>query len=275
MEEALEVLHRRRKSHISKTNALMRKAYTDLPLSSSMELRQRLSSERNTINTEIKNREASLEEWKHTKVMEMGALFIGLLECSEKGTVVATLGHAIIGNLSIGTTQPRLPQAHFSGKFLVGSLVTEAELKVEAEQPTNEDRTGGISSQKVTSKQGTDMDNQRGTTNTLNQDPHHARPINNQHARLVDQFRVHSSYSVPTTSTSSIVGVFVPRFPPIALCPKTLRQRHSSRKNPSPPSVQARRALPTQTSPTALIFQSLARVRTHFCLFQWPFEPKD
>ena len=139
------------------------------------------------IKADIKKEEAGFGEWKRTKAREcMGILFGGLLECSEKGTIVATLGLATIGNLSTGTIQPGIPPGHYSGKSLI-------EQKVEAEQPPNEDRTGGIPSHsppprvppKVPSKLGTSMGGQKtGSTSTRSQDPHLAQPVS-QHLRWI------------------------------------------------------------------------------------------
>ena len=107
------------------------------------------------IEGEIKN----IEDRKHIKAREwMGALFGGLLECSEKGTVVATLGHTIIGNPFVQTAEPNLPRAHFSGESQAESLVVEAsereldnisivdEIGSLPEQSPNENRAGGTPS---------------------------------------------------------------------------------------------------------------------------------
>ena len=84
------------------------------------------------IDTEIKNEEASLGDWKRTKAREwMGALFGGLLECSEHGMIVATFGRTIVGYVSTETTQPGLPRANYSGQSQVKSLVEEAERRLE------------------------------------------------------------------------------------------------------------------------------------------------
>ena len=81
-----------------------------------------------TLDVEIMNEEANLGDWKRIKAREwMGVLFGGLLECSEKGAVVATFGRAIIGYVSTEKTQPGLPRAHYSGHSQVEPLVVEAE----------------------------------------------------------------------------------------------------------------------------------------------------
>ena len=81
-----------------------------------------------TLDVEVMNEEASLGDWKRTKAREwMGVLFGALLECSEKGAVVATFGRTIIGYVSTEKTQPGLPRAHYTGHSKVEPLVVEAE----------------------------------------------------------------------------------------------------------------------------------------------------
>ena len=83
------------------------------------------------IDTEIMNEESSLGDWKRFKAREwMGVLFGGLLECSEKGMVVASFGRTVIGHVSTEKTRAGLPRAHYSGKSQVKSLVEEAEQKI-------------------------------------------------------------------------------------------------------------------------------------------------
>lgn len=81
-----------------------------------------------TLDVEVMNEEASLGDWKRTKAREwMGVLFGALLECSEKGAVVATFGRTIIGYVSTEKTQPGLPRVHYTGHSKVEPLVVEAE----------------------------------------------------------------------------------------------------------------------------------------------------
>jgi hypothetical protein len=109
-----------------------------------------------TIHNKTVNEEASLDGWKRIKAREwMGILFGGLLECSEKGAVVATLGHTIIGNVPTETTQPGLPRAYYSGQSQLENPAVEAkrrhenisyvgEVSDQAERPTDENHTGGV-----------------------------------------------------------------------------------------------------------------------------------
>jgi len=84
------------------------------------------------LDVKIVDEEASLGDWKRVKAREwMGALFGGLLECSEKGSVAATSGRAIIECLPTDMTQPGLARAPYSGHSRVGRLVAEAERKLQ------------------------------------------------------------------------------------------------------------------------------------------------
>ena len=105
---------------------------SDKNLRQQTNLSMSLSEHVRAIDTEIKNEEASLGDWKRTKAREwMGALFGGLLECSESGMIVATFGRTIVGYVSAETTQPGLPRASYSGESQVKSLVAEAERRLE------------------------------------------------------------------------------------------------------------------------------------------------
>ena len=193
------------------------------------------------INTEIKNEAETFVDWKRTKAREcMGVLFGGLLECSEKGTVVATLGLAIIGNLPTGIIQPGLSPGHYSGKSLFESLVVQAERKVEAERSPNADHTSGFTSHSpasrlptmVSSKLDTSMGGQKTeSTPTRSQDPHLAKPVS-QHVRWVYPFCMGSLRSVLTTSTFSILVAFVLRLLLITPRSKALHRRHLYRGSP-------------------------------------------
>lgn len=128
-------MHRRRKSLAAKA------ASTDKKLNKmdidNKNLRQQtdflmgLREQIRAMDAGIMNEEASLGDWKRVKAREwMGVLFGGLLECSEKGTVVATSCHNIVGCVPTEKTQPDLPRARYTGKTQVGSLVAEAERKL-------------------------------------------------------------------------------------------------------------------------------------------------
>jgi len=125
-------MHRRRKSLTSKTDSADKKLNKMGP--ENKNLRQQtdvlvsLREQIRTLDVEIMDEEANLGDWKRTKAREwMGILFGGLLECSEKGAVVATFGRTIIGYVSTEKSQPGLPRATYSGHSQVEPLVVEAE----------------------------------------------------------------------------------------------------------------------------------------------------
>jgi len=125
-------MHRRRKSLMSKADSADRKLNKMSPenknLRQQTDLLMSLREQIRTLDVEIMNEEASIGDWKRTKAREwMGVLFGGLLECSEKGAVVATFGRTIIGYVSTEKTQPGLPRAHYSDHSKVEPLVLEAE----------------------------------------------------------------------------------------------------------------------------------------------------
>ncbi|KAF9652690.1 hypothetical protein BDM02DRAFT_3126152 [Thelephora ganbajun] len=131
-EEALDEMHRRRKSLMSKADSadkkLNRMSSDHKNLRQQTDLLMSLRDQIRTLDVEIMNEEASLGDWKRVKAREwMGVLFGGLLECSEKGAVVATFGRTIIGYVSTEKTQPGLPRAHYSGHSQVEPLLVEAE----------------------------------------------------------------------------------------------------------------------------------------------------
>ena len=113
-EEVLEDYNRRREFLVSESEHVSLRQGLD---SGFKETRQENSIL--AIDTETKNEETSFGDWKRTKAREwMRVLFGGLLECNDKGTIVATLGQVVIDNLSN-----------------------------KVEQPSNKNSTGGIQSQ--------------------------------------------------------------------------------------------------------------------------------
>jgi hypothetical protein len=254
-EEALEDMYRRRESLDSKAESAWKKAggLGDHPLFMG------LSNELHAFDIKIANEKANLGDWKRIKGREwVGVLFGSLLECSERGTVVATLAQEIIGNLPTKTVQPGIPQAHTSGTSQIKSLVVKAERELdnislvgraggEAELLFNENRTGGIPRHspshrippKVSSQQNTVVVDER-YTNT--------RSRAHRNVGLVDHFRVHSPCSTLTVPTILVVGVVHPRFLPVTPYPRIMGQRHLSQKNPSLTGDQATGAPPTRMS---------------------------
>ena len=201
-EEVLDDYNRRREFLVSESEHVSLRQGLDSGFKET-----RLANLQNSIlaiDTETKNEETSFGDWKRTKAREwMRVLFSGLLECNEKGTVVATLTHAIIDNLSN-----------------------------KVEQPSNKNSTGGIQSQppphlvppKVSLKRDTAMGDQ--SVPTRSQDQRLAKPVP-RYVGLVGYCCVRSSLSA-LTSTPSIVGTFVLRFLLITPRPKAPCQRHLS-----------------------------------------------
>jgi hypothetical protein len=125
-------MNRRRKSLISKADSADKKLSKMSPenknIRQQIDLLAGLREQIRTLDVEIMNEEANLGDWKRIKAREwMGVLFGALLECSEKGTVIAKFGRTIIGYVPIEKTQPGLPRAHYTGHSEVEPLVVDAE----------------------------------------------------------------------------------------------------------------------------------------------------
>jgi Eisosome component PIL1 len=131
-EEALDETHRRRKTLLSKADTAEKKLNKMNP--DHKNLRQQtdtllsLREQIRSMDVEIMDEEASLSDWKRVKAQEwMAVLFGGLLECSEKGYVVATIGRSIISYVPLDKTEPGLARAPYSGHLQVQHLLVEAE----------------------------------------------------------------------------------------------------------------------------------------------------
>ena len=253
-EEELEYLRHLRQSLNYQANEMRKDVYGQGLTAVQVHVKkERLRRQTLTVNGEIKDKEENIGDWKRIRVREcMGLMFSGLLECSEKNTVVAMLGHTIIGNLSTGMTPPGLPQVYYSGKPQVEYFGVEAGRRLdnvsfpaggvgdEAEQPPNEGGTDGIRRRplpqnlppKVPPKPITTVESQRGTTNNCNRHPHFSDTIGGQiqpDLELVHQFHVCSQCSALTISISSIIGPVVPGLLIILPRPESLFQCHLSK----------------------------------------------
>lgn len=210
-EETLESLYRHKKSLISKADPLEKKALGQTGFIPSDEL-QLLRREIFTTGLDIQYREARLGSKKSGKTRDwMRILFRGLLECSGKGTVIATIGHAIIGDLSTESTKRGFPQLHHSGQSQVESFVTEAQRRLdisfvgrvsgEAQPPSNENRIdANVQRHPPThhvpptfpSMRDTVTNGHGDTTNTGNRSLRRAKPIGRSqthgHVGLVDAY---------------------------------------------------------------------------------------
>ena len=135
-EEALDEMHRRREALTSRAAAadkkLKKMKVNNKNLQQQTDLLTSLREQISAIDAEIMDEEASLGDWKRVQAREwMSILFSGLLECSEKGTVVATFSRAIIGCVPTGKTEPGLPRANYSGQSQVKPLMEEAKRKLQ------------------------------------------------------------------------------------------------------------------------------------------------
>ena len=153
-------MNRRRKSLVSKADSADKKLSKMGPEGKNTrqqtDLLMGLREQIRTLDVEIMNEEAALGDWKRAKAREwMGVMFGALLECSEKGKVVATFGRTIIGYVPTEKTQPGLPRAHYTGHSEVEPLVVEAEREIHkisfmsevgdwAQQPPNQYLIGDI-----------------------------------------------------------------------------------------------------------------------------------
>jgi hypothetical protein len=160
-EETLDDTHRRKKSLVSKAvsadKKLNKMGVDNKNLRQQTDLLMGLHDQIRVIDAEITNEEASLDDLKRIKAREwMGILFGGLLECSEKGAIVAIFGRAVAGYVSTERSQPGLPRACYSDKPRVKALVVEAERRLrdvsfvgevgdKAERPPDGHHMGGIS----------------------------------------------------------------------------------------------------------------------------------
>ena len=127
----LEDVYRYSNSLVSQTDTWEKKMSAKLGYNPGRRFTQLYLTTEN-VNGQIRARKAKLRDYKLTKSREwMGVLFYSLLKCSEKGTAVATLCHAIVGNLSTKTTQRGGLRAHYPGGSHVKSLPVEVERKVE------------------------------------------------------------------------------------------------------------------------------------------------
>ncbi|KAF9791953.1 hypothetical protein BJ322DRAFT_4722 [Thelephora terrestris] len=158
-EEALDDMQCRRKSVASKAEVtekrLSKMGFDNKNFQQQTDVLTVLRAHIRVLDVKILNEEATLGDWKRVKVREwMGVLLGGLLECSEKGTVVAEYGRAIVGYVSTQKTQPGHPRALYYSHSHVGSLVGKAERELinvsftselgdELQQPPNEDPFNG------------------------------------------------------------------------------------------------------------------------------------
>ncbi|KAF4609479.1 hypothetical protein D9613_012300 [Agrocybe pediades] len=130
-EEALEELKRRRRTVVRKAEDAEKKLSKMSPehknLGTQTELLNRLRDEIRSMDSEIMTEEASLGDFKRTATRAcIGLKFGGLLECSEKGAIIAEFGKMLISEISEEVTQPGLPRSMYYGHSKTESIVADA-----------------------------------------------------------------------------------------------------------------------------------------------------
>ncbi|CCM03443.1 uncharacterized protein FIBRA_05576 [Fibroporia radiculosa] len=130
-EERLDDLRRRRKSVAADAESAERKLGKMGPdnknLQTQTDLLNKLRDEIRIMDTDIMAEEASLGDYKRSSAKAwMGLKFGGLVECSEKGTIVGEFGKLAIMEIPMETTEPGLPRAYYQGHARTDSLVSEA-----------------------------------------------------------------------------------------------------------------------------------------------------
>ncbi|KDR79444.1 hypothetical protein GALMADRAFT_117708 [Galerina marginata CBS 339.88] len=130
-EESLEDLKRRRRTVHRKAEDADKKLSKMSPehknLAMQTETLNRLRDEIRLMDSDIMTEEAALGDFKRSAArMWMGLKFGGLLECCEKGTIVAEFGKMLISEISEEITQPGLPRPLYYGQSKTESLVGEA-----------------------------------------------------------------------------------------------------------------------------------------------------
>ncbi|KAF9027124.1 hypothetical protein BDZ89DRAFT_987496 [Hymenopellis radicata] len=130
-EEALDELKRRRKTVVGKADGAERKLSKMSPehknLAMQTDTLNRLRDEIRAMDSDIMTQEAALGDFKrYTTRSMMGLKFGGLLEFSEKGTIIGEYGKLIVGEIPEDTTQPGMPRRMYNNHNRVESLVSEA-----------------------------------------------------------------------------------------------------------------------------------------------------
>ncbi|KAJ7220721.1 Eisosome component PIL1-domain-containing protein [Mycena pura] len=131
-EEALDELKRRRKSALARADSTEKKLnkmgpeHKNLPAQTEMLAQQQAQIRQ--MDGEIMNEEAALGDFKRTSVRAfMGIKFGGLLECCEKGCVVAEMGRSVVSEISEEPTTPGLARTMYLGHQNTQQRVAEAE----------------------------------------------------------------------------------------------------------------------------------------------------
>ncbi|KAJ6551142.1 hypothetical protein B0H19DRAFT_1072907 [Mycena capillaripes] len=131
-EEALDELKRRRKATLARADSAEKKLNKMGPehknLAQQTDILNQLQMQIRQMDGEIMNEEAALGDFKRTSARAlMGLKFGGLMECCEKGCVVAEVGRSIVAEISEETTTPGMSRSTYMGHQSTQQRVIEAE----------------------------------------------------------------------------------------------------------------------------------------------------
>ncbi|KAF7377444.1 hypothetical protein MSAN_00166100 [Mycena sanguinolenta] len=134
-EEALDELKRRRKATLARADSAEKKLNKMGPehknLAQQTDTLNQLQAQIRQMDSEIMTEEAALGDFKRTSARAlMGVKFGGLMECCEKGCVVAEVGRAIVAEISEEQTVPGMSRAMYMGHQRTEQRVSEAERSV-------------------------------------------------------------------------------------------------------------------------------------------------
>ncbi|KAK7052083.1 hypothetical protein R3P38DRAFT_2858473 [Favolaschia claudopus] len=131
-EEALDELKRRRKATLARADSAEKKLNKMGPehknLAQQTDTLNQLQMQIRGMDNEILNEEAALGDFKRSSARTlMGLKFGGLMECCEKGCIVAEVGRGMVAEISEETTPPGLSRAMYLGHQMTQQRVIEAD----------------------------------------------------------------------------------------------------------------------------------------------------
>ncbi|KAJ7234751.1 hypothetical protein B0H12DRAFT_154155 [Mycena haematopus] len=131
-EEALDELKRRRKATLARADSAEKKLNKMGPehknLMQQTDTLNQLQAQIRQMDSEIMTEEAALGDFKRASARTlMGLKFGGLMECCEKGCVVAEVGRAIVSEISEEQTVPGMARAMYLGHQRTEQRIAEAD----------------------------------------------------------------------------------------------------------------------------------------------------
>ncbi|CAK5264638.1 unnamed protein product, partial [Mycena citricolor] len=131
-EEALDELKRRRKATHARADSAEKKLNKMGPehknLGAQTELLTGLQAQIRSMDVDIMNEETSLSDFKRSASRAfLGLKFGGLMECCEKGCIIAESGRSVVMEIPEDTTPPGMPRAPYVGYQRASDYVAEAE----------------------------------------------------------------------------------------------------------------------------------------------------